>query len=121
MKKVIRLTESDLGRIVKRVISEQYNTTTATTTRPMVNYATKPNCKPGDKGTLVQQKNILALSDPMKGVFCKISTSIPSTSGAGGAKPSTRPATPRTKPPTTNTGIMLPQGPVSTGSDDGLV
>ena len=45
MKKVIRLTESDLYRIVKRVISEQVppngrtqtsttNTTTATTRRP---------------------------------------------------------------------------------------
>lgn len=75
MKKTIKLSESDLMRIVKRVVNEQ-SSQGGGGGKPTVNYATKPDCKPGDNGTLVRQKNIFALSSVTKGgVFCKINTS----------------------------------------------
>ena len=73
-----RLTERDLSRIVKRVINEG------------MNYNSLKPCKPGDKGTLVQQGNIFALSSGTP--FCKVSGSSSTTNtttGSGGTRPST--------------------------------
>ena len=58
MKKTIRLTERDLTRLVKKVINEQ------------MDYKSLRPCKPGEKGTLVQQSNIFALSSGSP--FCKV-------------------------------------------------
>ena len=62
MKKIMKLSESDLTRIVKRIISEEtMDTSSQFTLRP---------CKPGENGTLVKQGNVYALSKG--GPFCQI-------------------------------------------------
>ena len=75
MSKIIKLTESDLSRIVRRVINEQN-----------FNYNALRLCKPGDNGKLVLQGNLFALSNGTP--FCKvISTSAKSTSATVHATP----------------------------------
>lgn len=79
MKKIVKLNEGDLKRIVSRVINEQ---------SAMLSYASLAPCKPGQSGTLVVQGNIMALSDGKP--FCRIETK-PVAGGGGtnaGAKPS---------------------------------
>lgn len=64
MKKTIRLTESDLARIVKRVINENEQS-----------YGGLPFCKPGQSGTLVTDGVMYGLSNPdikTSGPYCKI-------------------------------------------------
>ncbi len=63
MKKIVRLTESDLTRIVKRVINEDD-----------CYYCDLPWCKPGDSGIMVGDSVYYALSKPgtTTGPFCKI-------------------------------------------------
>jgi hypothetical protein len=75
MKKITRLSESDISRIVKRVINEG------------MNYNSLRPCKPGDKGTLVQQGSIFALSSGTP--FCKVVSGSSTHSGGGGTRPST--------------------------------
>jgi len=55
----------------------------------------KPECKVGEKGTLVQIQNVIGLSDPSKGgLFCK----LPITKlGAGGTQ--SAPVTPQPAQP----------------------
>jgi hypothetical protein len=65
MKKVIKLTESQLNDVVKKVINEQ------------MEYKSLRPCKPGDKGTLVKQRNIFALSSGSP--FCKVVTPTSNT------------------------------------------
>ena len=69
MKKTIKLNETDLMRIVKRVVNEQQQSTSYGNLRP---------CKPGDNGTLVRQGNIFALSSGSP--FCKVIVTQQSTS-----------------------------------------
>ncbi len=78
MKKIVKLNEGDLKRIVSRVINEQ---------SAMLSYASLAPCKPGQSGTLVVQGNIMALSDGKP--FCRIEAK-PVSGGGGtnaGAKP----------------------------------
>jgi hypothetical protein len=75
MKKIIKLSESDLTRIVKRIISEQSAVATAASVgtpsvNQPVNYSDYRPCKPGESGKLVQQGKIFALSNGR--VFCRI-------------------------------------------------
>ena len=81
MKKIIRLSESDLTRIVNRIVSEETMATPPTTGIPTTGKSTgipttgqsKPvqqfmykglrPCKPGESGTLVLQDNTFALSN----------------------------------------------------------
>jgi hypothetical protein len=75
MKKVIKLTETQLNDFVKKVINEQ------------MDYKSLRPCKPGDKGTLVKQGNIFALSSGSP--FCKVvSGPLPSKTGQTGPRPS---------------------------------
>jgi hypothetical protein len=77
MKKIIRLSESDLTRIVNRIVSEETMATPPTTkvqqtgipttgqSKPVQQFmykALRP-CKPGESGTLVLQDNTFALSN----------------------------------------------------------
>lgn len=78
MKKIVKLNEDDLKRIVSRVMSEQSG---------MLSYASLTPCKPGQSGTLVVQGNIMALSDGKP--FCRIEAKPVSGGGSNaGAKPS---------------------------------
>jgi len=67
MKKTIRLTESDLNRIVKKILNEEegpikdYNGS----------YMKLPDCKMGDQGRLVQQGTLFGLNKDNR-TFCKI-------------------------------------------------
>jgi hypothetical protein len=74
MKKIVKLNEDDLKRIVSRVMSEQSG---------MLSYASLTPCKPGQSGTLVVQGNIMALSDGKP--FCRIEAKP--VAGGGGSKP----------------------------------
>jgi len=95
MKKIVKLNEDDLKRIVSRVISEQSG---------LLSYASLTPCKPGQSGTLVSQGNIMALSDGKP--FCRIE-SKPVT-GGGGSKPTPSGAAAGSKPlaPTPKPGGM---------------
>jgi hypothetical protein len=61
MKRIVRLSESDLARIVKRVISEESTG---------FDYNSLPICSAGDSGTLVTQGDIFALSKGSP--YCKV-------------------------------------------------
>ena len=77
MKKIIRLSESDLTRIVNRIVSEETMATPPTTgipttkvqqtgqSKPVQQFMYKGlrPCKPGESGTLVLQDNTFALSN----------------------------------------------------------
>ena len=77
MKKIVKLNEDDLKRIVMRVMNEQES--------PMV-YAKLPICKPGDSGKLVLGGSIYALSSGKP--FCRIETNA---AQGGGSKPTPMP------------------------------
>ncbi len=69
MKKIVRLTESDLTRIIGRIINEQSS------------YEKLRPCKPGDEGRLVKGGTTFALSDGSP--FCRIEQPTPTTGGGG--------------------------------------
>jgi hypothetical protein len=68
MEKIVKLTESDIANMVKRVMNEQ------------MNYSKLSSCKLGDTGKLVKQGNIIALSS--NSPFCRVNLDF-LTSGAG--------------------------------------
>jgi hypothetical protein len=68
MEKIVKLTESDITNMVKRVMNEQ------------MNYSKLSSCKLGDTGKLVKQGNIIALSS--NSPFCRVNLDF-LTSGAG--------------------------------------
>ena len=78
MKKIMKLSESDLTRIVKRIISEETMDTPPPFTkgRPSGQPNTSTSqftlrpCKPGESGTLIQKGNVYALSKGSP--FCQI-------------------------------------------------
>jgi hypothetical protein len=80
MKKIVKLNEDDLKRIVIRVMNEQ--------AAPM-DYSKLPICKPGESGKLVVSGSIYALSDGKP--FCRIGTNAVQ---GGGSKPTPKPAQP---------------------------
>ena len=61
MKRIVKLTESDLTRIVRRVMNEESTT---------FDYNSLPSCSAGDSGTLVTQGDIFALSKSTP--YCKV-------------------------------------------------
>ena len=100
MKKIIRLTESDLTRIVERVINEQSIKNAFGAVGEVIKqnqsqfqYSSLRPCKTGEKGELTSQGTLFALTNavPQK-PFCKIVSS--QTTGGG----STAPVTPPVKP-----------------------
>lgn len=113
MKKTIRLTESDLTKIIKRIVSEQSSSSLPTTgggkgvtgsskggPQPKTQQGTKmsytklPICKPGQSGKLVQQGTLFALSSTFP--FCRIISTQPQggapTSSTGSSSTTTRPS-----------------------------
>ena len=99
MKKIVKLNEDDLKRIVVRVMNEQSG---------MLSYASLTPCKPGDTGTLAVQGGIMALLSDNK-PYCRIEAKP--VAGGGGAKPApavgTKPAPAvGQKPVTPKTGGM---------------
>jgi len=112
MKKTIRLTESDLTKIIKRIVSEQSSSSSPTVrgtgsptggpqpkTQPQqgkqMSYTNLPLCKPGSSGKLVQQGTLFALSSTFP--FCKIISTQPQggapTSSTGSSSNTTRTTT----------------------------
>ena len=72
MKNTIRLTESDLNRIVKKIINEQsQNPMNDKSMRGRGDYMKLPDCKMGDNGTLVQHGTLFGLNKDNR-TFCKI-------------------------------------------------
>jgi hypothetical protein len=67
MKKIVKLTESDLTRIVKRVINENMGDDM----RGRGDYMKLPDCKVGEQGQLVQHGTLFALNKDNR-TFCKI-------------------------------------------------
>lgn len=110
MKKTIRLTESDLTKIIKRIVSEQSSASSPTVrgtgrtggpqpkTQPQqgtqMSYTKLPICKPGQSGKLVQQGTLFALSSTFP--FCRIISTQPQggapTSSTGSSSTTTRPS-----------------------------
>ena len=74
MKKIVKLNEDDLKRIVVRVMNEQSG---------LLSYASLTPCKPGDTGTMAVQGGITALIVNNR-PFCRVE-SKPVT--GGGSKP----------------------------------
>ena len=105
MKKIVKLNEDDLKRIVMRVMNEQE--------APM-DYTKLPTCKPGESGKLVVSGSIYALSSGKP--FCRIGTNaaqgggykptpMPKPAQGGGSKP-----TPMPKPAQGGGTKLSPQG-----------
>jgi hypothetical protein len=109
MKKTIRLTESDLTRIVERVINEQSMKNVLGAVGDVIKqnqsqfqYSSLRPCKTGEKGELTSQGTLFALTNavPQK-PFCKI---VSSQTTGGGSTPPVKPpvgggSTPPVKPP----------------------
>ena len=96
MKKTIRLTESDLTRIVERVINEQSIKNALGAVGDVIKqnqsqfqYSSLRPCKTGEKGELTSQGTLFALTNaaPQK-PFCKI---VSSQTTGGGSTPPVKP------------------------------
>ena len=96
MKKTIRLTESDLTRIVERVINEQSIKNVLGAVGDVIKqnqsqfqYSSLRPCKTGEKGELTSQGTLFALTNavPQK-PFCKI---VSSQTTGGGSTPPVKP------------------------------
>ena len=89
MKKVMRLTESDLTRLVKRVLEEQVSPQTRPTNSPVPvkNQSSGPYCKIGSSQGIIKQHTVgtsgpnvnlgetgFGLFDSSGKLICKIST-----------------------------------------------
>lgn len=72
MKRIVKLNEDDLKRIVVRVMNEQSG---------MLSYASLSPCKPGDTGTMAEQGGIKALIVNNR-PFCRIETTPVSGGGS---------------------------------------
>ena len=92
MKKIIRLTESDLARIVRRVIKEDDGQT-----QNGFDYKKLKLCAPGEKGTLVRQGGLFALSNGTP--FCKIISNEAPETQTSPAQPKQPQPQPQTQPP----------------------